>query len=194
MGSEQRAGQVVVGVSSSLAGLRALRDAVAEARRRGQALAVVRAYPAAKPNWADPGPDPAWLPGARPAWVWEAAERQARADAFRAFDEAMGGVPDDVQVQVTAAAGKPGQVLVVAAAHPDDLLVVGTPRRRGRAARGGTSGYCTERASCPVLVVPPPEGARGLDGGRLRRWRWRRRNLSRLPAELTSPVGPVRSP
>src|SRR6266480_3524520 len=119
--------RIVVGVHNSLAGLCALRRAVAEARRRGVALHAVRAWP--------PTPSP-------------------RAIAVHhAFSEAMGGIPIDLDVHILVTAGPPGPALVEYADGDDDLLVVGSSQRRWwrRLIGSSVAAYCVRRAQCAVL-------------------------------------------
>jgi nucleotide-binding universal stress UspA family protein len=139
--------RVIVGVDESLAGLRALRFAVAEARRRQAMLLAVR-------TWSTPL---AWPPGpVEPVWVGEMAQ-QAEAEVHRAFATAMVKAPHDVDVRVASVEGAPGPELVRLADRDDDLLVVGSRQRTlfGRMWHGSTARYCVSHASCPVLVVPP---------------------------------------
>jgi nucleotide-binding universal stress UspA family protein len=147
---EQDAGRVVVGVSRSLAGLEALRYAAAEARRRHTSLHAVR-------TWHFDVP---WQGDDVLRWRKELAEEALRY-VFAAFEAAMGGVPDDVDVTVVAANGRPDLVLTALAEDREDLLVVGgrTGRRQSWLVRG-----CTRRASCPVTVVPPLTWARDAGG------------------------------
>ena len=71
--------------------------------------------------------------------------------------------------------GETGVVLVDVASQPEDLLIIGTGRRRflGRLFRGSVARYCLAHAKCPVLAVPPSalmdEMSRGLHAWRVRR-------------------------
>lgn len=136
--------RVIVGVDGSLAGLRAVRVAVVEARQRGAVLHAVRAWRLAPLR-----------PGSPADW-----HRQVECEAMdfiaRAFDEAMGGVPDDVEVVMATALGRPGRALVDYAHDDNDLLIVGSGQRSWwrRLFRSSTARYCAPRACCPVLVVP----------------------------------------
>jgi nucleotide-binding universal stress UspA family protein len=154
-----RAVRIVVGVDPSLAGLRALRLAVAEARRRGAALHAVRAW-----NF-----NPIW--DASLCFWYEELERDAADTIVRAFEEAMGGVPQDIRVVPVTLRGTPARGLVDYARRDDDLLFVGCSRRRGlRAlARQGTARECATTARCPVVVVPPDAFARDACRQGLRR-------------------------
>ncbi|MFF1356308.1 universal stress protein [Streptomyces sp. NPDC058297] len=144
------AGQVVVGVSDSLGGLAALRAAVEQARRSGRVLVAVLAWepPEGEVLYAR-RPDQQW------ARQWHGA---ALARLDRAFAEALGGPPQDVDLVRRVVRARPGRALCDTVAGPDDLLVIGVhPRRmwRGRIHR-----YVVARAGCPVLTVPAPPLAR----------------------------------
>jgi nucleotide-binding universal stress UspA family protein len=137
--------RIVVGVDPSLAGLRALRLAVAEARRRGAVLHAVRAW-----NF-----NPVW--DASLLFWYEEMEQDAADTIVRAFGEAMGGVPKDIRVVPVTVRGTPATGLVDYARRDDDLLFVGCSRRRGLRglARRTTATQCATHARCPVVVVPP---------------------------------------
>jgi len=66
-------------------------------------------------------------------------------------------------------------VLVDVASQPEDLLIVGTGRRRpvGRVFRRSVARYCLVHAKCPVLAVPPSALMDELGHG-LRSWQLRR--------------------
>jgi nucleotide-binding universal stress UspA family protein len=143
-------GRVVVGVSESLAGLEALRVAVAEARLRDVQLLGVRAW-AYKATTREPGVE---------RWRREISSQAVRT-LTRAFTTAMGGPPADVPTELMVVEGLPEKVLLAQADRPDDLLVIGAssdgfwwPTRTLVVRR------CVRRARCRVLVVPPPELAR----------------------------------
>lgn len=149
------AARVIVGVDASLSGLRALRCAVAEARRRQCILVAVRVLRPV-PAWS---PDLVQLPG-QDEMSQEGSDRITR-EAFayiaRAFGAAFVDAPRDVRLQLAAPAGAVGLELVRLAAREDDLLVVGSrqPTLLGRISHGATVKHCLRHASCPVLVVPP---------------------------------------
>ncbi len=146
--------RIFVGVHGSVGSMHALRAAVAEARRLGGVVHSVLA-------WSAPGGDMLDRrvpePGLRTVWRHAAFLRLRSA-----WDEALGGVPDDLPVRLLVEQGRPGWVLTELADRADDLIVVG-------AGRGGwhrsVSRYCLFRGRCPVLVVPLPALARGLDHG-----------------------------
>ena len=140
--------RVMVGVSESLAGLAALRYAVAEARRRGSVLHAVRAWQFAV-AWRG---DDAEL--CRDGLALEAAML-----VRRAFDNAMGGVPTDITIMATVREGVAGTILPALASRDDDVLVVGGPSQR-RWLLPRVTRHCLRRASCPVIVVAPPVLAR----------------------------------
>jgi nucleotide-binding universal stress UspA family protein len=174
--------RVIVGVDDSLAGLEAIRTAVAEARRRGAVLLAVRAW--SLPS-AGLGPSLA----ASSAHLW----RQDAVDRLRAaFDAALGAMPRDVAVQVLTPQGGPAPALVSVAVRDDDLLVVGVGRQGWlrRVLAGSVAAYCLAHAPCPVLAVPPHALARQLGRRRLLvpdRWR----HVGGWTQEL--PAGPDRA-
>ncbi|MFB6851315.1 universal stress protein [Streptomyces sp. NPDC001939] len=144
--TEGVAGQVVVGVSDSLGGLAALRAAAEQARRSGRVLVAVLAWepPEGEGLYAR-RPDRRWARH----WHGEARER-----LDRAFAEALGGPPQDVELVRRVVRARPGRALRDAVAGPDDLLVIGVhPRRMWR---GRTHRYVVAHADCPVLTVPAP--------------------------------------
>lgn len=142
--------------------LHALRSAVDEARRRDAVLYTVIA-------WRAPGGDmidrAAPEPHLRRVWR-DIAMRTLRT----AWDEALGGLPDDLPVHLLAERGRAGWVLTELADRDDDLLVVGAARRPSLPRRS-VARYCVARARCAVLVVPPPPLVRHLDHNALRRRR-----------------------
>jgi nucleotide-binding universal stress UspA family protein len=147
---EARVARVVVGVSDSLASLEALRYAVSEARRRGALLVAVRAWLVQGPGQ---GEDLA---------QWRIAAGAAAAATIRqSFDQAMGGLPHNLDLEMLAVEGAIGPVLVAQAASDGDLLVLGAPARRWwRVFPLSLVRYCVRAATCPVVVVPAPVLAR----------------------------------
>jgi nucleotide-binding universal stress UspA family protein len=155
--------RVVVGVGRSPGAYQALRYAVAEARKRSAPLVAVRAYISLAYSRGLLGDDPAW------AAVGEADA--AAASAAYAFTEALGGVPDDVPVEIVARNGTVAWVLVSEADRDGDLLVIGgcgAPRLT-RPRPLAIAAYCLHHAVCPVVVVPPPAMARSAATHRLAR-------------------------
>jgi nucleotide-binding universal stress UspA family protein len=138
--------RVIVGVDECPAGLRALRYAVAEARRRGATLVAARIWSVLVP----------WPPTALEQITHDEMSEQAVQTVHRAFLAALAGPPRDVSVQIRSIHGAPGPELVRLADREDDLLVVGSRQRTalGRAVHGSTARYCVTHATCPVLVVP----------------------------------------
>lgn len=147
MSAERR---ILVGVHGSLGSLQALRFAAEEARRREARLVPVIA-------WVPPGGDLAER--RQPVYslrqIWREAARERLRDAF---DQGLGGAPDDLAVEAMVVRGPAGPILVSAVTGPDDLLVVGTGRRgRLRYFRRSVSRYCLSHAPCPVIAVPPSD-------------------------------------
>jgi nucleotide-binding universal stress UspA family protein len=158
---------VVVGVGRSFAGLQALRFAVAEARRRACPMLAVRAWLMAQ----------AWRTMCAQSWRQEMAE-DARDYIFGAFDAAMGGLPEDVDIRIVAREGVVGPTLIASAAA-DDILIVGGGRNfLGHPFSPQVTRYCVRHAHCPVIAVPAPALARVA--GRVSR------SIARDVSELTT--------
>jgi nucleotide-binding universal stress UspA family protein len=184
----QQGARVVVGVDGSLAGLRALREAVGIARSRRLELLAVRACRVRQQpgvwSWAWPLAGLGAPPAASPVvGLQQIREREAQAAVAHAFDEAMGGVPSDIAVSVMAVDGRLPWALVNTALERDVLVIAAPRHARWWPFRRSIVGYCTAHADCPVLVVPPPHAARELDGG----WRPRRRRRRELSGLLADP-------
>jgi nucleotide-binding universal stress UspA family protein len=136
--SDGAAPRVIVGVDHSPAALSALAAAAEQARRRGVVLMPVFVHePMEVPRGGAHAPDLALL---------EDSERHLLLEAAKA----AGGA--DVQVEVLV--GQPTAQLL-AAARPQDLLVVGSRGRGGFTGLllGSTSTQLVQHAPCPVLVV-----------------------------------------
>jgi nucleotide-binding universal stress UspA family protein len=159
--------RIIVGVHGSLGSLQALRYAADEARQRDVPLLPVIA-------WVPPGGDlaerrhsSAYL---RKLWREAAWERLQAA-----FNDGLGGLPADLQVEPHVERGETGAVLVDVASSPEDLLIIGTGRRGflRRLFRASVARYCLAHAKCPVLAVPPSalmdEMSRGLHAWHIRR-------------------------
>jgi nucleotide-binding universal stress UspA family protein len=141
--------RIVVGVHGSLGSMQALRWAVDETREWRASVAAVIA-------WVPPGGDMAER--AHPApYLRKIWRDEAHKQLIAAFDECLGGIPDDLPVQLYVERGDPGQVLVDVAAEPGDLLVIGTGSRNplSRALRRSVGRYCLAHAHAPVVAVPP---------------------------------------
>ncbi|HEY0934101.1 MAG TPA: universal stress protein [Trebonia sp.] len=146
MGAVRR---IVVGVHGSLGSLQALRWAAEEARERQVALVTVIA-------WIPPGGD--FAERSHPSTYLRRVWREAAVARLNgAFDDGLGGRPDDLTVQPRVERGDAGPVLVDVADLPGDLLVIGTGRRRtaSRALRRSVGRYCLAHAKSPVIAVPP---------------------------------------
>jgi nucleotide-binding universal stress UspA family protein len=177
-------GRVVVGVSGTPTSLEALRAAVAEARTSRSQLVAVLA-------WTPPGGEiscrSAPCPPLLREWEDEAAWRLRNT-----FDEAFGGVPQDLTVELITVRGDAGVALVYVADQADDLLVVGAGPCGGlaRLFHGATARYCVGHARCRVLTVPAPELLAALP-------RPLRHRAPTAPRELTTvvtPMGPDHAP
>ena len=148
--------QVVLGVSDSLGGLQALRFAVAECRRRGAVLRAVRAWRFTAP-WS----------GEDIAACRVSAAEQASNEVVAAFDQALGGMPADVVVDIVTMEGEVVSVLTAQRLRDDDLLVVGAATIHRMARLTTVDGQCGRIAPCPVVAVPPPALARQQKVGAL---------------------------
>jgi nucleotide-binding universal stress UspA family protein len=161
-------GRVIAGTCGSPGSLVALRYAETLARAHDAILVPVLA-------WEPPGGD-------RAAQVQPAGAllREWRDLACQRLDDALtavwGEVPCDPRVRPQVERGPAGWVLASIASRPGDVLVVGAGRRGGlrHAACCRVSRYCAARASCPVVLVPPPDLAREIVRTRVTRRLWLR--------------------
>jgi nucleotide-binding universal stress UspA family protein len=149
-------GRVVVGVHGTTGSLQALRFAVGQARAYGATLVPVIA-------WQPPGGDSAgrrYPPFLADEWA-DAAERRL----LTAFEEGLGGPPEDLPTQPMIVRGPAGQVLVAVCDREGDLLVVGHSHRGHlhRAWYGSAPEYCLKHADCAVIVVPPSRLSRDIE-------------------------------
>lgn len=139
--------QIVVGVDGSAAGQRALRWALAEARRRKESvLAVI-------------------------AWRWDAldsvdtissaAADEAAATLARQIDAIPAAERMGVPIVKQVREGRPGDVLT-AASRDAELLVIGSHGHSHRLQQvlGSTAEECVRNASCPVVVLPAGQSGR----------------------------------
>jgi nucleotide-binding universal stress UspA family protein len=116
----------------------AFEQALALCRERGADLTLVQAIPLSE------------------RFNWRARERMARTARLRDAAAAAG-----VRLHVTEQHGDPaGVILLHASAGRFDLIVLGTHARTGveRFRTGSIAEQVTQRAGCPVLVVPVPDG------------------------------------
>ncbi|GIH21087.1 universal stress protein [Rugosimonospora africana] len=144
--SGERERRVIVGVQDSVAGLQALRRGVEEARRRRATLYLVRVAPGSVDRYAGPGVWAAELA----VWAGEYAQQT--------LAKSLGAIPGDVEMRTVALQGAVAPALLRFADRDDDLLVVGDAQSPGvrRLWSGRVARQCVRRATCPVLVVPPP--------------------------------------
>ena len=84
--------------------------------------------------------------------------------------KASGGIPRDVELRAAALDAAAGLGLAGFADRDDDLPVVADSQRSciDRQWSGRVARYCVARATCPVLILPPPALAR-VDRGELTR-------------------------
>ncbi|WP_051450852.1 universal stress protein [Actinospica robiniae] len=168
-------GRVIVGVDGSPGSLEALRYALGQARRLEAVLMPVLA-------WDPPGGQVAARRAPSPQYhriLRECAEAALR----QAFDQGLGGVPDDVAAEGLVIMGAAGAALVQTADRGNDLLVIGAGRRGSLSHpfRANTARYCLAHAVCPVIAVPPPRLQAALPA-RMRR----RREIGHLLHELAN--------
>jgi len=142
--------RIVVGIDDSLAGLRALRQAVTMAGRLGASLHAVRVLPL----------PPAARGPMQP--TWQELRDCGHEFTDRVFATALGGVPPALTVEQVTVFGRTGHGLTGYAHRDEDLLVVGADRGGllRRLLHPRVARYCASHATCPVLVVPPQELAR----------------------------------
>lgn len=136
--------RIVVGVDGSAGSRAAVAYALAEARRRGDAVVeAVMAYPLLT---SFPGIEYGVVPV--PPETVAASSRQALAAALR-------DLPTDVPVQQRVEEGSPAHVLIEAS-HDADLVVLGSRGRGGFRSLllGSTSHQVASHAHCPVVVIP----------------------------------------
>jgi nucleotide-binding universal stress UspA family protein len=156
--------RVIVGVHGSFTSLSALRVALNQACDRHAVLVPVLA-------WTPVGGELAYRRAPCPEllhlWRRHATERLAEA-----FDQALGGYPDEVEVRAQVIRGAAGAALVQNSSGDGDLLVVGSGHRRlgQRRVSGPTARYCLTHARCPLILVPPPELLHLTAKDRQRRW------------------------
>ena len=148
---EQRRARVVVGVTGSPSSGAALRRAVQEARRTARTLVPVLA-------WEPPGGEALYRRAPVPELValWE---QQARQRLDTAVSEAIGALPQDVDIDVAVVRAPASFALTRLADRPEDLLVLGAGPRRPllRTLRGHVRRRTVARAASPVLLVTHPE-------------------------------------
>jgi len=123
---------IIVGVDGSEGSRRALEWAYREARLRGCAVEVVTA--------------------------WTGDERSAEESRRHIVDGVRRALDSPAQTSTVMRHGEPVDVLVQASAGAE-LLVVGSHNVTGlrHAGHESVSEACARLASCPCVVVPPPE-------------------------------------
>jgi len=141
---------IVVGVDGSEGGRRALRWAVAEARRAGSAVAAVTA-------WAWDGIEAPAEVATSPTEERERAERISQREVNAVLSECGTGTPVTREV----VEGRIVPVLVGATGSAR-MLVLGSHGygRLHRAVLGSTSEECVRAVQCPVVIVPAPHRAK----------------------------------
>ncbi|WP_052286429.1 universal stress protein [Streptomyces sp. 769] len=146
--------RVVVGVNGSVGSSRALRRAADEARRHHAQLCPVMIYSSPQGDYIDM----LWPPDAETEHELASDARHRLAGiCHRVLDEQG----DDPCCAPVVARGPVGPLLVQAADHDGDLLVIGGGSRGmlSRLISGSVGRYCVRHAEGPVLVVPDEESA-----------------------------------
>jgi hypothetical protein len=127
---------VIVAVMDSMAGLRAIREAVAQARIRGARLTAISSYPEPRLDSA-PYHELAIKYQMRGIALYDAdsiaheqisqsrhiAEHKAIDEMREKFDAAVGGVPRDIPVQMLATTDRLHASLISHVHGDDDLIV-----------------------------------------------------------------------
>jgi nucleotide-binding universal stress UspA family protein len=136
--------QIVVGVDGSAAGQRALRWALAEARRRKESILAVIAW--------------RWDALDSVDTISSAAADEAAATLARQIDAVPATERVAVPIIKQVREGRPGDVLT-SAARDADLLVIGSHGHSHRLQEvlGSTAEECVRNANCPVVVLPPKQ-------------------------------------
>lgn len=134
---------VVVGIAPSIHGLAALRAAVAEARRRRVPLYAIRCHNSVQ---TENGP----------------------AIINAAFHEALGAIPDDIEVHAGVMCAPLTETLISWASDPRDLIVLGNSGKSALRTlwSGSLAASLLRGAGCPILAVPVPEMAHAARGRR----------------------------
>jgi nucleotide-binding universal stress UspA family protein len=145
---EQTDMKIVVGVDGSAPSYRALEWALGEARARGVGVVLVHAFEFSGLAASQPYTSPDLL---------DAYREDAQALLDRVLDRARHLAPD-VNVKAELQFG-PAAAALVEAARGAVMLVVGSRGRGGfvGALLGSVSSACVHHATCPIVVVPPPE-------------------------------------
>ncbi|GAB2739122.1 hypothetical protein GCM10027174_10460 [Salinifilum aidingensis] len=140
-------GGVVVGLDTSASAARALELGAEEARLRGAALHVLRAWSIRT------APRPADVP-AQVMPSMEQFEQTVRADTERIISGTIGVPEAAVRTHVVHS---PAPQALLAASRNADLLVVGHRGRGGFAGLllGSVAEQCVRHAACPVLIARP---------------------------------------
>jgi nucleotide-binding universal stress UspA family protein len=157
-GTSGKRGLVVVGIDGSAGSTAALRWAATEARLRGVGLRLVHAWTFHYPMGAG-YLGGGYLVGA--GAIPDAGLSNVRRAADEVIKQAIGqlGAEAEGLAIERAPIEGPAAETLVSAASGDDLLVVGSRGHGGFVGLllGSVSQQCAHDASCPVVIVPPPD-------------------------------------
>jgi len=159
-GKSKKLPVVVVGVDGSAGAKAALRWALAEARLRNSPVRAVHALPfgyigdsvEAYPYWGG------WISSYTSLGVDPNVLHRAAEDLLEGAIADVGTETEGIEIERQVVEGPAAEVLVEAAS-PGDLLVVGSRGHGGFTGLllGSVSQQCVHRAQCPVVVVHSPE-------------------------------------
>ncbi|WP_344682666.1 universal stress protein [Saccharopolyspora taberi] len=140
-------GPLVVGIDGSDASSRALRWALAEARRRSVPVRVVMVW---ESHAVMSGPAPLLL---HPELAPYEIRQKHREELMRVVRESLAGEAEP-EVQAELVEGHAAEVLVRKAADAAMLVLGSSGHGRFTGALGSTALRCAHKARCPVVIVP----------------------------------------
>ncbi len=152
--------RVIVGVDDDAAGLAALAEAIRLARMHRAQLVAIRAWALGLPRHGGRRMRRLSHPHVVLSFSGEEQREASRMLVRGAFASVAGGLPGGLQVTIETPEGDPAVLLVSFASLPGDLLVLGksTGHLARRLVHGSVTSYVTQRARCPVIIVPAEDG------------------------------------
>lgn len=157
---------IVVGVDGSPGSDAALRWALDEARLRNASVRVVHAYETPQLSAAEAGVG-LGAPAAHAVFSPEEveglqanAEKEAHGVIDSSLSRVAGNSDDGPRIERVARPGSPAQALIEEGREAE-LLVLGSRGRGGFLGLllGSVSQQLAHHPPCPVVILPPPEGA-----------------------------------